>query len=135
MQKQNLSFSVPTHLNAFCSDCTVFITGNGRERETYSFQFYFKGMLQWVRLRGEFCLLYPPISFGKSSSQTKESFYRATTWKRRKVLEKKEKIETTTCLGMCGCHLPGGNRTLTSVFCLVHLRNPKEESYLTYRLK
>ena len=57
MQKQNLSFSVPTHLNAFCSDCTVFITGNGRERETYSFQFYFKGMLQWVRLRGEFCLL------------------------------------------------------------------------------
>ena len=50
MQKQNLGFSVPAHLNAFCSDCTIFITGNGRERETYSFQFYFKGMLQWVRL-------------------------------------------------------------------------------------
>ena len=33
----------------------------------------------------------PPVSFGKSSSQAMESFYRATPWKRRKGLEKKEK--------------------------------------------
>lgn len=44
------AFLCPLLLNAFCSDCTIFITGNGREREIYSFQFYFKGMLQWVRL-------------------------------------------------------------------------------------
>ena len=46
-------------------------------------------------------------------------------WKRRK------RLETATCLGVCGCHLPGGSRTLTSVFCWLHLRNSKEESYLT----